>query len=105
MVAVATYDYELTLISETIEEDEIGNQQPVETRTTILCSVKSASRSDFYSGAAAGLRPEYVFTIHAYEYGGERIVEFEGVRYRVIRTYQTGTEEIELTAERAVGNG
>ena len=104
-MAVATYDHELTLIGETIVEDEIGNQRPVETRTTILCSVKSAGRNDFYSGAAAGLRPEYVFTIHAYEYGGERVVEFDGVRYRVIRTYQTGTEEIELTAERVIGNG
>jgi len=102
---VATYDHELVLIGETIQEDEIGNQKPVETRTTILCSVKSAGRSDFYSGAAAGLRPEYVFTIHAYEYGGERTVEFEGKRYRVIRTYQTGIEEIELTAERVIGNG
>lgn len=102
---MATYDHELTLVGEAIEEDEIGNQRPVETRMTILCSVNSAGRSDFYSGAAAGLRPEYVFTIHAYEYGGERIVEFEGVRYRVIRTYQTGTEEIELTVERVIGNG
>jgi len=100
-----TYDHELTLIGETIEEDEIGNQRPVETRTTILCSVKSAGRNDFYSGAAAGLRPEYVFTIHAYEYGGERIVEFEGKRYSVIRTYQTGIEEIELTAGRVAGSG
>ena len=100
-----TYDHELTLIGETIEEDEIGNQRPVETRTTILCSVKSAGRNDFYSGAAAGLRPEYVFTVHAYEYGGERIVEFEGKRYSVIRTYQVGAEEIELTAERVIGNG
>jgi hypothetical protein len=104
-VVPVTYDHELTLIGETIEEDEIGNQRPVETRTTILCSVKSAGRNDFYSGAAAGLRPEYIFTVHAYEYGGERNVEFEGVRYRVIRTYQTGTEEIELTVERVVGSG
>jgi len=104
-VAVATYDHELTLIGETIEEDEIGNQRSVETRTTILCSVKSAGRSDFYSGAAAGLRPELVFLVHAYEYNGERIVEFEGKRYSVIRAYQTGIEEIELTAERVSGSG
>lgn len=93
------------MIGETVDPDAIGNQRPVETRTTILCSVKSAGRNDFYSGAAAGLRPEYVFTVHAYEYGGERIVEFEGKRYRVIRTYQTGIEEIELTVERVIGNG
>lgn len=100
-----TYDHELTLIGETIEEDEIGNQRPVETRTMILCSVKSAGRNDFYSGAAAGLRPEYVFTVHAYEYSGERLVEFEGKRYSVIRTYQVDFEEMELVCERVVGSG
>jgi len=104
-VPVATYDHELTLIGETIQEDGIGNQKPVETRTTILCALNSVGRNEFYSGATAGLRPEYIFTVHAYEYGGERIVEFEGVRYRVIRTYQTGTEEIELTAERVMSGG
>lgn len=105
MGPVATYDHELTLIGETIVEDEIGNQQPVETQTTILCALNSVGRSEFYSGAAAGLRPELVFVIHSYEYSGERIVEFEGKRYSVIRTYQTGTEEIELTVERVVGSG
>jgi len=102
---MATYDHELTLIGEMIVEDEIGNQKPVETRTKILCAKLSAGRNEFYSGAAAGLRPELMFVIHAYEYGGERIVEFEGKRYNVIRTYQTGTEEIELTVERVTGHG
>lgn len=102
---MATYDHELTLIGETIDEDELANQNSVETKTTVLCSVKSAGRGDFYNGAVAGLRPEYVFTIHAYEYNGERIVEFDGVRYRVIRTYQKGIEEIELTVERVIGHG
>ena len=100
-----TYDHELTLIGQRIEEDEIGNQIPVETETTILCGLKSVGRAEFYDAAASGLRPELVFVIHAYEYGGERVVKFEGVRYNVIRTYQTGTEEIELTVERVVGNG
>ncbi len=102
---MATYDHELTLIGQTIQEDEIGNQKPVEMRTTILCALNSVGRNEFYSGAAAGLRPELVFLVHAYEYNGERIVEFEGVRYNVIRTYQTGTEEIELTVERVTGSG
>lgn len=100
-----TYDHELTLISQTITEDEIGNQIPIETRTTILCSLKSVGRSEFYNAAATGLRPELVFVIHGYEYNGEKAVEFEGSRYSVIRTYQMGFEEIELTVERVSGGG
>ncbi|MGF9909406.1 phage head closure protein [Brevibacillus porteri] len=102
-----TYDHELTLIIPgRIEQDEIGNEiqtDPIE--TTILCGLKSVGRSEFYNAAAAGLRPEIVFVIHAYEYNDERLVVFEGARYRVIRTYATGFEELELTVERVTADG
>lgn len=100
-----TYDHELTLIGQTMGQDEIGNQIPVETETTILCGLKSVGRAEFYDAAATGLRPELVFVIHGYEYNGERIVKFEGVRYNVIRTYQVDFEEMELVCERVVGSG
>lgn len=100
-----TFDHELALISQTITEDEIGNQIPVETRKTILCKVKSVGRSEFYGAATAGLRPERVFVIHGYEYEGEQEVEFQGERYRVVRTYSVSFEETELTCERVVANG
>ena len=109
-----TYDYELALISQTITEDEIGNQIPVETRKTILCKVKSVGRSEFYGAATAGLRPEIVFVAHEFEYSGEREVEFEGERYKVIRTYRGGMtrqgsklafDEMELTCEKVGTDG
>jgi len=62
-----TYDHELILIGQTIQEDEIGNQTPIETRKTVLCNVKSVGRNEFYSAATAGLRPSIVFVIHGYE--------------------------------------
>lgn len=99
------YNDELTLINQIYELDDIGNQISVETRTTVLCKKQSAGRNEFYNAAAAGHRPEHVFVIHGYEYNGETIVEFDGVKYTVIRTYQTDFEEIELTVERVSGNG
>lgn len=102
---MSTYDHEITLIGQIFEEDNIGNQIPVETRKTILCYKKSAGRSEFYSGGANGMRPESVFVVHGYEYEGERIVEFEDKRYNVIRTYATGFEETELVVERVIGSG
>ena len=100
-----TYDHELTLIRQEYQEDEIGNRIPVETRTTILCVLKSVGRSEFYNAAVTGLRPEIVFVIHGYEYNGEQYVEFEGVRYRVIRTYSEDFEEMELVCERVAADG
>lgn len=100
-----TYDHELTLISQTITEDGIGNQIPVETETVVLCGLKSISRIEFYNAVVTGLRPELVFVIHTYEYNGEKKVEFEGVRYNVVRTYQKDVEEMELICERVIGDG
>jgi SPP1 family predicted phage head-tail adaptor len=100
-----TYDHELVLIAQEFIEDEIGNQIAQETRKAVLCNVKSVGRNEFYSAATAGLRPSIVFVMHGYEYNGEQKVEFEGVKYNVIRTYAMDFEEVELTCERVTGDG
>ncbi|HZK24526.1 MAG TPA: phage head closure protein [Oscillospiraceae bacterium] len=109
-----TYDHELVLIAWGVEEDEIGQQIPVKTRTQILCKVKSIGRSEFYDAAMTGLKPEIVFVIHEAEYGEEREVEFEEQKYKVLRTYKGGMtshgsklafDEMELTCERMADDG
>jgi len=98
------YDHELVLISRKITSDELGNQIPIESRTPILCKVKSIGRNEFYNAAASGLKPEHTFVIHAFEYGNEKLVEFEGVKYNVLRTYQSDIEEVELICEKVIGH-
>lgn len=100
-----TYDYELTLINYETEYDEIGQEIKVPVKTNILCAVKSIGRSEFYAAAQAGLKPEITFVIHGYEYNGEKEVEFEGQKYKVIRTYMKDFEEMELVCEKVIGNG
>jgi len=104
-VMTMTYDHELILIGHIYEEDEWGNQVPVETRKPVLCNIKSIGRNEFYNAAMTGLKPSIIFVIHGYEYEGEQEVEFEGEIYKVIRTYATGFEEIELTCEKVAANG
>lgn len=96
----SVYDHELVLLGSGYTEDELGNHIPNDTKRPVLCKVESVGRNEFYSAASSDLRPEIVFTIHKYEYEGERKVKFEGQQYSVIRTYATGIEEIELTCER-----
>ena len=95
------YNHELVLIGANgYEQDEIGNDIPIETRRSVLCKVKSVGRTEYYAAATSELRPEIVFTMHKYEYNDEKKVEFEGKRYTVIRPYAINFEEIELTCER-----
>lgn len=95
-----TYDYELELIEETFISDDIGNQIPVENKTTLYCNVKSVGRSEFYNASTSDLKPELIFVVHGYEYNGEKKVLFNGQQYSVIRTYATNFEEVELVCER-----
>lgn len=105
-----TYDNELTLISEILQEDEIGNQIATEIKTNIFCNFKSIGRTEFYNAASNRLKPSLIFIIHAYEYNGEKYVEFSEdlspkEKYKVIKTYKIGIEELELTCEKVLGNG
>jgi len=99
-----TYDYELTLIGYETEYDEIGQEINVPVERKILCGIKSIGRNEFYAAAQAGLRPSITFVIHGYEYSGEREVEFEGEKFKVIRTYSVDFEEMELICEKVIGN-
>ena len=98
------YDHELTLLQETVYEDELGNQRTDETEKNILCSLKSVGGAEFYNASMNGMKPEIIFVVHRYEYEGEIKVIFDNTRYRVIRTYATGFEELELTCEKVTGN-
>ena len=52
-----------------------------------------------------GLNPEMkVILSHDFEYQGESLCEVKGIRYRIIRTYATETDGIELTLQRVAGN-
>lgn len=43
------------------------------------------TRSEFYQGAAVGLKPEITFCVHDFEYDGEQYVRFNEHVYVVLR--------------------
>ena len=99
------FSHDLTLIKTIFNFDDIGNQVATEEKTDVFCNVKSITRAEFYNAATTDLKPSIVFVVHLYEYNDEEIVEYNSVRYRVIRTYMTNTEEIELICEKVLADG
>lgn len=93
----------LTLIRTTYTADKIGQQVPVETRRDVFCNVSSVSASEFFDAGRAGLKPEYRVTMFSPDYDHEEIVELDGRRYGVYRTYLGKNETIELYLERKAG--
>lgn len=119
MVVVEVYNHELTLISYTIEKDELFQDIKVEVREKVLCKINSVGSSEFYNAQVSNLKPEIKFIIHSFEYNKQAVVEYEGLKYMVIRTFVGDTlnrtvnrsdnalkmEEIELTCERVLADG
>ena len=73
----------------------------VETKREVLCGVRSIGMKEFYSAHSTDFRPELKLVLADYlDYNDETLADFNGVRYRILRTYRVG-QELELTLERA----
>lgn len=101
---------------DTTGRDKYGNPQVAETAREVFCQVYGITRSEFYSAATADLHPELTIRLSDFmDYEGEDLVEHEGVRYSVIRTYRDSgsmhrggimdPNGIELICGRRIGNG
>lgn len=67
----------------------------------VFCGLRSVTRSEFYQANATGYKPELVFILaDYYDYNGETLVDYDGQRYRIIRTYRTG-QALELVVTKA----
>lgn len=75
-------------------------ETPAETVTTVMAEVRSVRQSEFYAAANAGLQPQVVFVLKNYAlYNRQKFVDWDGVRYRVLRTY-VHEDGIEITCSR-----
>lgn len=96
-------DTVIKLIRTEYQQNDLAVDSPVETERDVLCRVRSVSRSDFYSAGQFGLALDHVFIINPVNYAGEKILEYNGERYGIERTYQARQDEMELYAGHKVG--
>ena len=90
----------LMLISESPAEHGVFDTHK-ETPRQVFCSVRTVGMREAYQALSNGLHPSFVFIMSDYgDYQGEKIVEYQGARYRVIRTYRNN-QAIEITVEEA----
>lgn len=100
-----TWDHELTLISHTpYSSTSTGVRIPSEaTKNVILAKKRPVPGIEFYQAGQSGITITQLFVVHPFEYNGETELEFEGNLYKVVRTYQTSDDEMELSCEMKVG--
>jgi len=92
-----------------ITENRTGHgvhEAVTDTARTVMCTVDSVTRNEYYTALNAGIQPEYVFRLAlAEDYQNERIVKYHGQKFRVVRTYRNQEDGIEITVERSDENG
>lgn len=80
-------------------------EEPTLTTRTVYCTVRSITQSEAYQAKGIGLNPEYRLVLsHSFEYRGEKLCDFKGTRYEIIRTYMDENDGIELTIQRIQRN-
>lgn len=70
----------------------------------VYCNEKSIKASEFYQAQALGMKPEITIELMLIDYNKETHVKYESEEYRVLRTYKTSSERIELTLVRGINN-
>ena len=93
---------EITLITETEPTEKTNvngfDNPPVESARTVFCNKRSVSQSEYYKAQQAGKQVEAKVEVHTVDYAGEVLVEFEGKRYSVLKTYEPDDSDvIEIT--------
>lgn len=74
-----------------------------ETLREVFCTVRSVGMNESYLAKSQGLHPELVFELSDIaEYKNEKECIYDGVRYRIIRSYAT-VARVELIVERIGG--
>lgn len=67
----------------------------------VFCGFRSIGMKEFYSANSTDFRPELKLVLADYlDYNGENLADYNGQRFRILRTYRQG-QELELTLERA----
>ena len=81
------------------ERDTYGDPVEKEIRTPeIFAEKKSISQTEFYQAQTAGSKPELKFVIPDYlEYSGQQYLIHAGIRYKILRTYRTDGNDLEIT--------
>lgn len=99
------YDTTITLISETIKHDSIGNEKKVTSEQEVFAVPRSVYASEFYQAASVGLKPSVTFILtNREDYNGQKTIEWQGRKYSVIRADWTAQRDtLNLICEEKVG--
>lgn len=99
------YSEIIYLIQEVIGADDIGNQvTALSSSKKCYAKVQSVRTNEFYSAVEVGLTPSIEFVVKKLNYHGENEIEWNGIRYEVIRVVEPKNKfDIVLVCSKKIG--
>ncbi len=89
-------------------EERDANGDPVtreQISEMVYAEIKSIGQSEFYQAQTADKKPQFKFKITDYQdYQGQKYLLYKDVKYKILRTYQTSSNELEITCYGGVRN-
>ncbi len=91
------YNEVIYLLSTQNITNNVGDSIEVLIKTKRFARLKSIGQMEFYQAQAQGLKPEIKFVLADYlDYEDQEEVIYNGFRYKVLRTFRTEQNEIEI---------
>lgn len=67
---------------------------------SIYAEISSIGMKEFYAAQGTDKKIDIKFKLYATEYNNEQMLLYNGLKYRIVRTYITGLDKIELICAR-----
>lgn len=93
----------IKLIALTTSYDSIRQPVYTESEREVYAQMRSITRAEWFEAGRNGLKPDIAFAMMSFDYNGEEILEWDGIRYGVYRTFYGRNDIVELYCERQGG--
>lgn len=85
--------------------DNYGDPVQEQVKSKLFAKKKSISQTEFYQAQTSDYKPEIKFKISDYEdYEGQKYLIYGDTKYKILKTYQTEENELEITCYGGVRN-
>ena len=92
----------IELISFNTSIDENGFEISTETKEEVFADKKSVRSTEFYEAQKLGYKLSVMFVIRPYEYNGQEYIYYENNKYKIERTYEKNTEQLEIICSKVI---
>ena len=91
------------LITKVYVKDNEGYETEMEESTHVFCNwTEGVSQNEYYLSHKEGFEASASVEIVSFDYNKQKIVDFHGVRYNVIRAFQRRPDYVTLILEEVV---